>query len=276
MRLNSFVLANEVQIRIVAFLGILVVLALWEWLAPRRVPIVSKITRWANNFGMVMVYTVLLRAVFPAAAVGMAVYAQGAGWGLLNRFEMPRELAVVIAVLILDFAIYLQHVLFHKATPLWRLHRVHHADLDFDVTTGLRFHPLEIVLSMAYKSAIIMLLGPPVLAVLIFEVLLNATSMFNHSNVRIMRAIDAKLRWLVVTPDMHRVHHSIHRDESNSNFGFNLPWWDRLLGSYRDQPRAGHEAMTVGLEPFRDPKRCVNLWGMLTFPFVGENPAEHS
>jgi sterol desaturase/sphingolipid hydroxylase (fatty acid hydroxylase superfamily) len=252
------------------------VLALWEWLAPRRVLNVSKLSRWANNLGMVFVNTLLLRVIFPAAAVGMAAYAHRAGWGVLNIVEMPSLLAVVSAVVVLDFAIYVQHVLFHVVPALWRLHRVHHADLDFDVTTGLRFHPIEIVLSLLYKCAVIALLGPSVLAVVIFEVLLNATSMFNHSNVRILNAIDARLRLLLVTPDMHRVHHSIERDESNSNFGFNLPWWDRLLGSYRSQPRAGHEAMTIGLGSFRDPKICVTLWGMLTFPFVGEIPAEHS
>jgi sterol desaturase/sphingolipid hydroxylase (fatty acid hydroxylase superfamily) len=274
--LNDLVLTQELQIRIGFFLGILAVLALWEWLAPRRVLTVSKLSRWANNLGMVFVYTLLLRVIFPAAAVGMAAYAHRAGWGVLNIVEMPSLLAVVSAVVVLDFAIYVQHVLFHVVPALWRLHRVHHADLDFDVTTGLRFHPIEIVLSLFYKCAVIALLGPSVLAVVIFEVLLNATSMFNHSNVRILNAIDARLRLLLVTPDMHRVHHSIERDESNSDFGFNLPWWDRLLGSYRSQPRAGHEAMTIGLGSFRDPKICVTLWGMLTFPFVGEIPAEHS
>ena len=274
--LNQLVLAQELPIRIGFFLGILAVLALWEWLAPRRVLTVSKLSRWANNLGMVFVYTLLLRVIFPAAAVGMAAYAHRAGWGVLNIVEMPSLLAVVSAVLVLDFAIYVQHVLFHVVPALWRLHRVHHADLDFDVTTGIRFHPIEIVLSTLYKCAVIALLGPSVLAVVIFEVLLNATSMFNHSNVRIFNAIDTRLRLLVVTPDMHRVHHSIERDESDSNFGFNLPWWDRLLGSYRSQPRAGHEAMTIGLGSFRDPKICVTLWGMLTFPFVGETPAEHS
>jgi sterol desaturase/sphingolipid hydroxylase (fatty acid hydroxylase superfamily) len=255
--LNDLVLTQELQIRIGFFLGILAVLALWEWLAPRRVLNVSKLSRWANNLGMVFVNTLLLRVIFPAAAVGMAAYAHRAGWGVLNIVEMPSLLAVVSAVVVLDFAIYVQHVLFHVVPALWRLHRVHHADLDFDVTTGLRFHPIEIVLSMLYKCAVIALLGPSVLAVVIFEVLLNAISMFNHSNVRILNAIDARLRLLVVTPDMHRVHHSIERDESNSNFGFNLPWWDRLLGSYRSQPRAGHEAMTIGLGSFRDPKICV-------------------
>ena len=276
MELSNLVLTQEVPIRIGFFIGILAIMALWEWLAPRRVPTVSKLRRWANNLGMVFMYTLLLRAILPAAAVGIAVYAQGAGWGLLNVVDMPSALAVLSAVVVLDFAIYLQHVMFHAVPALWRLHRVHHADLDFDVTTGLRFHPIEIVLSMLFKCAVIALLGPSVLAVMIFEVLLNATSMFNHSNVRILNAIDARLRLLVVTPDMHRVHHSIERDESNSNFGFNLPWWDRLLGSYRSQPRAGHESMTIGLGSFRDPKICVTLWGMLTFPFVGEIPAEHS
>jgi sterol desaturase/sphingolipid hydroxylase (fatty acid hydroxylase superfamily) len=270
MEFSFLALTRDVPIRIGFFLGIFAVLALWEWLAPRRALTVSKVPRWANNLGIVFVYTLLLRALFPAAAAGMAVFAQSVGWGLLNHFETPYVLAVLAAVLVLDLAIYLQHVLFHAVSALWRLHRVHHADLDFDVTTGVRFHPIEIVLSMLFKFAVIVVLGPPVLAVVIFEVLLNATSMFNHSNVRIPFAVDAKLRLLVVTPDMHRVHHSVERDESNSNFGFSLPWWDRLLGSYRSQPRAGHEAMTIGLDSFRDPKRCVTLWGMLTFPFIGK------
>jgi sterol desaturase/sphingolipid hydroxylase (fatty acid hydroxylase superfamily) len=245
-------------------------MALWEWLAPRRVLTVSKVLRWANNLGIVFLNTLLLRVLFPAAAVSMTVFAHSRGWGLFNHFETPYALAVLTSVVAMDLAIYLQHVMFHAVPALWRLHRVHHADLDFDVTTGARFHPIEIILSMLFKFAVIAVLGAPVLAVVIFEVLLNATAMFNHSNVRIPRGMDAVLRWLVVTPDMHRVHHSVERDETNSNFGFNLPWWDRLLGTYRGQPRAGHEAMTIGIDTFRDLKGCDTLWGMLALPFVGK------
>ncbi len=270
MEFGQLVMSYEAPIRLGFFFGILAVMALWEWLAPRRVLTVSKAQRWANNLGIVFLNTLLLRVLFPAAAVGMAVFAHSQGWGLFNHFETPYALAVLTSVVAMDFAIYLQHVMFHAVPALWRLHRVHHADLDFDVTTGARFHPVEIVLSMLIKFAVIAALGPPALAVVIFEVLLNATAMFNHSNVRIQRAVDAVLRWLVVTPDMHRVHHSVEDDEANSNFGFNLPWWDRLLGTYRAQPRAGHEAMTIGINTFRDPKRVDILWSMLALPFVGK------
>jgi sterol desaturase/sphingolipid hydroxylase (fatty acid hydroxylase superfamily) len=270
MEFNQFVMSYEAPIRLGFFLGVFAVMALWEWLVPRRVLTVSKVLRWANNLGIVLLNTLLLRVLFPAAAVGTAVFAHSQGWGLFNHFETPYSIVVLTSVVAMDLAIYMQHVMFHAVPALWRLHRVHHADLDFDVTTGARFHPIEIILSMFIKFAVIAVLGAPVLAVVIFEVLLNATAMFNHSNVRIPRAMDTVLRWLVVTPDMHRVHHSVEHDEANSNFGFNLPWWDRLLGTYRGQPRAGHEAMTIGIDTFRDPKSCDTLWGMLALPFVGK------
>jgi sterol desaturase/sphingolipid hydroxylase (fatty acid hydroxylase superfamily) len=194
--------------------------------------------------------------------------AESKGWGLLNAWVVPAWAAVPIAVIALDFVIYLQHVLFHAVPALWRLHRMHHADLEFDVTTGARFHPIEIALSMVIKLTIVAALGAPALAVLIFEVLLNATAMFNHSNVRLPAWVDHVLRWMVVTPDMHRVHHSVVVRETNSNFGFNLPWWDRLFGTYRDQPAAGHERMTIGVEEFRDPAE-QRLDRMLSQPFRG-------
>ena len=192
------------------------------------------------------------------------------GWGLLNHFQVPFWIAVPIGVIAMDFVIWLQHVMVHAVPALWRLHRVHHADLDYDVTTGARFHPIEIALSMLIKFATITVLGPPVLAVVIFEVLLNATAMFNHGNIRLPVALDRVLRWVVVTPDMHRVHHSVEDDETNSNFGFNLPWWDRLFGTYRAQPRAGHELMTIGIHGHRDPHEVARLPGMLMLPFRGE------
>ena len=187
-------------------------------------------------------------------AVGLSLFTEERGWGLFNVWEVPALVAIVVSLLVLDLVIYLQHVMFHAVPALWRLHRMHHADLEFDVTTGLRFHPVEILLSMGVKLAAVAALGPPAIAVLIFEILLNATSMFNHGNVRIPLGIDRMLRWFVVTPDMHRVHHSIHPIETNSNFGFNLPWWDRLLGTYRAQPREGHKAMIIGIEQFRTPR----------------------
>lgn len=245
-------------------------MALWEILAPRRMLTVPKTRRWIANLGIVVLNTVMLRLLFPAAAVGMALFAQQHGWGIFNYFQIPEMAAALAAVLVLDLSIYLQHVMVHAVPTLWRLHRVHHADLDFDVTTGARFHPFEIVLSMLIKFAVIAVLGPPLVAVVIFEVLLNATAMFNHSNVRLPFAVDRALRHIVVTPDMHRVHHSMDDDETNSNFGFNLPWWDHLFGTYRAQPRAGHDAMSIGIRGYRDPKQVDRLFGMLTLPFTGQ------
>jgi sterol desaturase/sphingolipid hydroxylase (fatty acid hydroxylase superfamily) len=200
----------------------------------------------------------------------VAAFCTTNGWGLLNHFQVPFVIAVPLAVIALDFVVWLQHVMVHAVPALWRVHRVHHADPDYDVTTGVRFHPIEIVLSMLIKFATIAVLGPPVVAVVIFEVLLNATSMFNHGNLRLPPGLDRALRWFVVTPDMHRVHHSIEDDEANSNFGFNLPWWDRLFGTYREQPRAGHIGMTIGIRDHRDPREVARLPGMLLLPFKGE------
>jgi len=270
MQLEATILSHEPAIRLTFFFGIFAVMALWELLAPRRALVLPKARRWGANLGLVVLNTVALRFIFPAAGVGMAAFAAQHGWGLFNYNVAPGWLAVVASVVLLDLAIYLQHVMMHSVPALWRLHRVHHADLDFDVTTGARFHTIEILLSMLIKFAVIAVLGPPVVAVVIFEVLLNATSMFNHSNVRLPLGLDRALRRVIVTPDMHRVHHSVEDDETNSNFGFSLPWWDRLFGTYRDQPRAGHEAMTIGIRTFRDPKRCDGLPGMLAMPFIGK------
>ena len=265
----EFILSHEPAVRLSFFFGIFVSMALWEIFAPRRALTVPKTQRWTANLGIVVLNTVMLRLLFPAAAVGMALFAQQHGWGVFNYFPTPDWLAVLASVIVLDLVIYLQHVMVHAVPALWRLHRVHHADLDFDVTTGARFHPLEIVLSMLIKFAVIAVLGPPLVAVVIFEVLLNATAMFNHSNVRLPLALDRVVRRIVVTPDMHRVHHSVEDDETNSNFGFNLPWWDRLFGTYRAQPRAGHAAMSIGIRGYRDPKQVDRLSGMLTLPFIG-------
>jgi len=244
-------LAHEPLVRLCAFSGVLAAMALWEVVAPRRRQAIGRPLRWTGNLGIVALDTALVRLTFPVVAVGLAILAQERGWGLFNVLEVSGWLAFVASFLALDLAIYLQHVMFHAVPAFWRLHRMHHADLEFDVSTGLRFHPLEILLSMGIKLAVVAALGPPAVAVLVFEVLLNATSMFNHGNVRIPAAVDAVLRSIVVTPDMHRVHHSILARETNSNFGFNLPWWDRLLGTYCAQPKAGHEGMTIGIEQFR-------------------------
>ena len=255
--MSDLVLTSEPVIRLVFFFGIFAVMALWERWLPRRKRSFSRAQRWPSNLGIVVLNTVLLRVVFPTTAVGLALYGEQNGWGLLNSYPVPYWLAVVAAVAFLDFAIYLQHVMFHAVPALWQLHRMHHADLDFDVTTGARFHPVEILLSMIIKFGVVVALGAPALAVLLFEVLLNATAMFNHGNVHIPTGIDRILRLFVVTPDMHRVHHSVIVEETNSNFGFNLPWWDRLFGTYRAQPRAGHEKMQIGIEDFRTGR---DLW----------------
>lgn len=269
MGLDRWILDHELTIRLAAFFGVLATVGAWELIAPRRALTVSKALRWTSNLGLVLLNSVLLRLLFPAAAVGMAAFAALHGWGLFNHFDVPFALAVALSVVALDLVIYLQHVMVHAVPALWRLHRVHHADLDIDVTTGARFHPIEIVLSMLLKFAAIVVLGAPVVAVVVFEVLLNATAMFNHGNVRLPAAVDGVLRWIVVTPDMHRVHHSIDDDETNSNFGFNLPWWDRLFGTYRAQPRAGHEGMTIGIGDHRDAREVERLPGMLWLPFRG-------
>ncbi len=268
--MTDFVMANEVSIRLSFFFGIFALMAVWELIAPRRALTVSKTLRWLNNLGLVFLNSFILRLLFPAAAVGMAAFAHEQGWGLLNYYEVPDTLAIIAAVIIMDFVIYLQHVMVHAVPVLWRLHRVHHADLDYDVTTGARFHPIEIILSMLIKFATILLLGPSVVAVIIFEVVLNAMAMFNHGNVGLPKGLDKLLRFFVVTPDMHRVHHSVEDDEANSNFGFNLSWWDRLFGTYRAQPRAGHQGMTIGIHKFRELKQATWITGMLAMPFTGK------
>ncbi|HSN39588.1 MAG TPA: sterol desaturase family protein [Burkholderiales bacterium] len=242
---------HEAQIKVWIFLSVFATLAVWEIAAPRRALLMPKAKRWLANLGILIINSMAVRVVFPAAAVGMAAVANRRGIGLLHAVDLPQPLEIVLAFIALDLAIYVQHVMFHAIPLLWRLHRVHHADLDFDVTTGTRFHPVEILLSMLIKAAAIFVIGAPVLAVLLFEITLNVTSMFNHSNIRIPQSADGFLRLFLVTPDMHRVHHSIESAETNSNFGFNVPWWDRLFGTYRPEPAAGHEQMTIGIEQFR-------------------------
>ncbi len=261
------ILENEAPVRLVAFGAMLIVMALWELAAPRRRVEIPRVIRWTNNLALVVIDSIVVRFVFPLLAVGLAIIAEDRSWGLLQSFDIPGWLAVLIAILILDFAIYLQHVLFHAVPAFWRLHRVHHADLEFDLTTGLRFHPIEIILSMIWKMAIVAALGAPPIAVLIFEVVLNASALFNHSNVALPRGIDAILRLFIVTPDMHRVHHSVHVRETNSNFGFNVPWWDRLFGTYIAQPRDGHEGMSIGIDQFRSTDD-LRIDRMLVQPFV--------
>lgn len=260
---------NEAIIRLGFFFGVFALMSIWELLAPRRFLTTPKKVRWFSNLVIVLANSLLLRLVVPILPVGVALMAQERRWGLLNAFHPPYWLAVIAGVVILDCVIYLQHLIFHIVPPFWRIHRMHHADLDLDVTSGLRFHPIEIILSLGLKLATVALLGPPALAVLIFEVVLNATSMFNHSNVYIPLGIDKVLRLFVVTPDMHRVHHSIIMRESNNNYGFSLPWWDRLFGTYRSQPEAGHKGMTIGLALYRNARYLTLPW-MLIMPFFSK------
>jgi sterol desaturase/sphingolipid hydroxylase (fatty acid hydroxylase superfamily) len=268
MTFNEFALANEPVIRLIAFFGIFALMAVWEVAAPRRARLHSRSVRWSANLGLVVFNTVLVRLLFPFAAVAFATLAAQRGWGLLNNLDLPQWLALVLAVAAMDFAIWLQHVMVHAVPVLWRLHQVHHADPDYDVTTGARFHPLEIILSMLIKFSVIAVLGAPAAAVLVFEVLLNATAMFNHGNIKLPGGVDAPLRLLLVTPDMHRVHHSTDNAEANSNFGFNLSLWDRLFGTYRGAARLPQESMQIGVAGLTGDPRCVSLTGMLAIPFV--------
>jgi sterol desaturase/sphingolipid hydroxylase (fatty acid hydroxylase superfamily) len=260
--------STELTIRIGCFVGVLLIMAGWEIVLPRRQLTAKKPLRWTSNLALVGLNSILVRLVLPLTALGTARFAETQGWGVLHQLAVPEWLRFVIAVTALDFAIYLQHVLFHAVPALWRLHMVHHADLDFDVTTGLRFHTLEILLSAFIKIGVVAALGPPIWAVLTFEVLLNATSMFNHGNVRMPAWLDRLIRYFVVTPEMHRVHHSVDRREANSNFGFNLPWWDFFMGTYRAQPAAGHERMQIGVSHLREEGKVEWLPSMLVLPFV--------
>ena len=261
----------EIAIRIGGSMLVFAALMFWEWFAPRRALTVGRRPRWPGNLGIWAVDIVAVRLLVPTAAVGVALIAESRGWGLFNLIGLPSQgwgswVAIVAGVIALDLVIYFQHVVFHHVPVLWRLHRMHHADLDIDVTTGVRFHPIEILLSLAIKTAAVTVLGVPALAVLILEVLLNASSMFNHSNIALPPRLEPIARWIIVTPQMHQVHHSIVRTEANSNFGFNLPWWDRLFGTYRDKPAAGEQGMTIGLPIFRDHGE-LQIVRLLTQPF---------
>lgn len=257
-------------LRLAVFLGVFATMAFWEALAPRRALTTPKAGRWARNLGLVALNSACVQLLVPLQAVGVAALAARHGWGLLGLVALPSVPAFVLSVVLLDLTIYLQHWYFHRNPAFWRLHQVHHADLDIDVTTGARFHPAEILLSMGVKMAAVAAIGAPVAGVVLFEILLNATSMFNHGNVRIAEPVDRLLRLVLVTPDMHRVHHSVIPRETGSNFGFNLPWWDRLFGTYRPQPAAGHAGMTIGLPWFRDPGQ-VGFIRLIALPFVKYN-----
>ncbi|HSD42592.1 MAG TPA: sterol desaturase family protein [Burkholderiales bacterium] len=259
-------IAAEPLIRLGAFLGVFVAVALWEALAPRRGAAFARRDRWPHNLGLLLVDVAVLRLAAPGAAIAIAIAGEAHGWGLVNALGLPAWVSIPLAVVALDLAMYFQHVTFHAVPALWRLHRVHHSDLGFDVTTGTRFHPIEILISTLIKMAAVAAIGAPAIAVLVFEVLLNATAMFNHANGRMPVWLDRWVRLVVITPDMHRVHHSIAYNETNSNFGFNLPWWDRFFGTYRAQPAAGHEAMTIGVDAFRT-RADLRLDRLLLQPF---------
>jgi len=267
MDVTEWIMTNEKSLRSSIFFGMLIIMGLWEVISPRRARVLTRLLRWTNNLALLVVNIVIARWVFPLAAVGVAAYVESNGLGLMNVYEIPFTVAIILSVIALDFVIYLQHVLVHAVPILWRLHRVHHADPDIDVTTGLRFHPIEIILSLLIKFAAILVLGAPVIAVVIFEILLNAGAMFNHANVRLPLWLDKFLRWVIVTPDMHRIHHSVEDEEANSNFGFNLTWWDRLFGTYTVEPRHGHDGMKIGIHHYNVPKQVSWLHGILILPF---------
>ncbi|MEO7940418.1 MAG: sterol desaturase family protein [Burkholderiaceae bacterium] len=270
MSLDAALSSSEPMVRAGLFALAFVAMAAWEWLAPRRVPTTPRRARWPSNMAVVVLNTVLVRVLFPLTAVAWADRLARDSDGPMHGLPVPAWLAVVLALVLLDLVIYLQHRVLHAVPWLWRLHRMHHADTEFDVTNGLRFHPLEILLSMLVKFAAIAAIGAPALAVLVFEIMLNATAIFNHANARIPLGLDRVLRWVVVTPDMHRVHHSVLREETDSNFGFNLPWWDRWFGTYRAQPRDGHLGMRIGLFQFRN-ARWLRLDAMLRQPWASDD-----
>ncbi|MED7787704.1 sterol desaturase family protein [Francisella sp. 19X1-34] len=259
---------HDSWIRLSFFIGIFLVVSLWELIAPMRKLKISKKKRWVNNLVLVVLNTLVLRIIFPTTAVGVALLCNEYGLGVLNIFSIPLWSKIIIAFLVLDFTIYIQHVLFHYLPLLWRFHKVHHVDLDYDVTTGLRFHPVEIILSMLIKFAAICFIGAPVLAVIIFEITLNGLALFNHGNIRLFKSLDIFLRFFIITPDVHRVHHSTIPSETNSNFGFNLIFWDKLLGTYKKQPKKGYMLMDIGLDQYKDSNITQSLKNMLKMPFT--------
>lgn len=261
---------SEPVLRASAFATIFIAMAVFELASPRlerdEMRGAWKSQRWLTNISMVVISSIALRILFPLAAVGTALWAEEHQLGLFNALAIPGWLAGVVAFVVLDFAVWLEHWASHRIPLLWRIHRMHHADTGFDLTTALRFHPLEIVLSMVWKAAIVVALGAPALSVLIFEIVLNGASMFNHANARLPARVDRVLRLFVVTPDMHRVHHSSEMRETNSNYGFNFPIWDRLFATYREKPEAGHEGMQIGLKEYRARETAQLGWSLL-LPF---------
>ena len=267
---------NEPRLRLICFVGTLCVMALLEWLAPRKQRVAPRSARWRSHLGLVAINTFAVRLLIPVSAVAVASASQADAGGLLNQVSWPVWVELTLSLVLLDWAIYGQHVLFHRIPWLWQLHKVHHADVDLDATSGIRFHTLEILLSAVFKLGMVVILGPSGLAVMVFEIILNAASLWSHSNVRIPLAIDRWLRLVLVTPDMHRVHHSVLVSETNRNFGFQLPWWDYLFRTYQAQPHAGHDEMVIGLATPREEQDVIRLTGLLAMPFRRESPASRS
>jgi len=265
--MSEIFIANENLLRMSVFLGVFITMMVLEAVFPRKKRTIPRRKRWVTNLAIIFADTVAVRFLVPILAVGVAAYASVSGWGLFNIVEAPIWLEIILSIIILDMLIYWQHVAFHFIPPLWALHKVHHVDRDIDVTTGIRFHPLEILISMGYKFACLIVLGVPVVAIILFEILLNASAMFNHANMRLPLKVDRVLRLFIVTPDMHRVHHSIIEAETNSNYGFNLSLWDRIFGSYIPQPQDGHDGMTIGLEEYQTEKPA-RFWWSMALPFL--------
>jgi sterol desaturase/sphingolipid hydroxylase (fatty acid hydroxylase superfamily) len=260
---------SEAAVRLTAFLAVFGAMAVWEIAAPRRRLAAARAGRWFANLCITVINILLVRLIFLILPVSVSIMARAKGWGLLNAFELPPWLTIVAGIILLDLVMYLQHVMFHIMPPLWRLHLVHHTDTDTDVTTGLRFHPFEIIITMAARLAAVSVIGPHPLAVVIFDIVLSSAVMFNHGNVRMPGRVDASLRYVVVTPDMHRVHHSVKRGETTSNFGFVLPWWDRMFGTYLAQPAAGHDEIKIGLDHYRD-SNDLSLFRLLVLPVTAD------
>lgn len=258
---------NEAYIRLGSFLGLFALLTFWELSSPKRGLLELRRFRWISNIGLIVISSILVRFILPTAAVGVALVVEQNNLGFLNYFDLSFASRFVLAFILMDLSIYFQHVMFHALPLFWRFHRVHHSDLDCDISTGLRFHPFEIVISIIFKFIVIAAVGVPVITVVIFEVILNAASMFTHSNIKMPSSFERLLRWFIVTPDMHRIHHSIKENETNSNFGFFISLWDRLLGTYTAEPEGGHAKMVIGLSNFREPK-WQNLRWLIYLPFV--------
>lgn len=268
-RVQELIFKYESYIRLISFFGLFALLTLWEISSPKRELLQLRQFRWFSNIGLIVISSVLVRFIVPTAAVGVAFHVEENNLGFLNYYDLPFVIHFLLAFILMDLSIYFQHVMFHSLPLFWRFHRVHHSDLDCDVTTGLRFHPFEMLISIIFKFLVILSIGAPVITVVIFEIILNAASMFTHSNIKMPHTIERIFRWFFVTPDMHRIHHSIHENETNSNFGFFISWWDRLFDTYISQPKDGHEKMELGLSFFREPK-WQNLRWLIYLPFVAK------